>query len=152
MNISKQILLLEKLLGKKVILESSSEFFTEEGEGQLSDKSLQIFSEFLDYCFNRLEIINIPEIRLVLKRTGEMSTGECSNNGTLVEVYTKNRHIVDVCRSVAHELKHVEQIQEDRMIVDKEDSATSPSEVEATVFAATIMRDFEKKHPEIYEE
>lgn len=150
MNLSKQIILLEKLTGKKVILEPTLSI--EEGEGQLSEQDLDMLKKFISYCLDRLDIHEMPVIQLTVKRAEGSTTGGYVPNDNFIVTYTKGRHILDVSRTIAHELKHVDQVQNDRLEVDDEDSAESPSEIEATVFAAKIMRDFSKEFPEIYRE
>lgn len=153
----KEKILLEKLTKRKLLLkENNSDYnfqiIIDKGDGQLSMEDIKLFIEFLSYCYKNLEIHESPEIQLVLSRNKGMTSGGYLPEDNLVITYIKHRHIIDICRSVAHELKHADQCQNDRLEIDEEDSARCPSEVEATVFGAKMMREFSKLHPEIYRE
>lgn len=153
MNLSKQILLLEKLTGRKVIIEEVEPTYSiEEGEGQLSPEDLDMLKKLVDFALERLKVYELPVIELTVKRVEGTTTGGYIPDENLVLTYVKNRHVIDVGRSVVHELMHADQVQNDRLEVDDEDSAESPSEVEATVFAAKVMRDFAKENPQLYKE
>jgi len=141
---------LEKLTNRKVKLELP--LTIEEGEGQLSESDLDILRQFINYCLDNLKIKKIPVIELTIHREEDTTTGGYYPDENFIVTYTKNRHIIDVCRSIGHELMHADQVENDRLDVDGEDSAECPSEIEATVFAAKMMREFSKKHPEIYKE
>lgn len=131
---------------KKYLLE------IEQGEGQLSQEDISLFKIFIEYCYNNLKIIEPPLISLLIKRPEDITTGGYDMNDNHVLSYTKHRHIIDICRSVSHELMHADQVQNNRLEVDDEDSVMCPSEQEATVFAAKMMREFSKLYPEIYRE
>ena len=124
----------------------------EKGEGQLNEEDINLFKVFINYCYDNLKIVDPPLISLLVTRPVDITTGGYDIENNQVLSYTKNRHIIDICRSVSHELMHTDQVQNDRLEVDDEDSAMCPSEQEATVFAAKMMREFSKLHPEIYRE
>ena len=64
---------------------------------------------------------------------------------------TKDRAIMDIMRSVAHELVHHCQNQNGQLTGDVEEGADgSPIENEANAKAGEIMRVFGKQNPEIY--
>jgi hypothetical protein len=57
---------------------------------------------------------------------------------------------MDVCRTLAHELVHYKQ-DLDKQLEDDDAGATgSPQENEANAEAAVIMRNWGKKHPELF--
>lgn len=144
-------ILLEKVTGgQKFVTETV--YTIEEGEGEMSQEDVELLKVFVDYCLDRLEVTDVPVIELLIKRKDGITSGGYDINDNMVFAYVKNRHILDICRSIAHELKHAEQVENDRLDVDGEDSATCPSEIEATVFAAKTMREFLKEHPETYRE
>jgi hypothetical protein len=77
-------------------------------------------------------------------------TGAYSNGDNTLWVYTGNRNLVDIMRTVAHELVHRRQDVEDRV----EGVTTGPGhplEQEADVVAGTLMKLYAKKFPEIIE-
>jgi hypothetical protein len=80
-----------------------------------------------------------------------MVTTAYYNLDGFVKVYVKDRAIIDVCRSIAHELVHHKQNIEDRLNdvqADGEDG--SPIENEANAVAGIIIRKYGKLHPELY--
>jgi Zn-dependent peptidase ImmA (M78 family) len=80
-----------------------------------------------------------------------VTTASYGNNK--VKIYAKDRAIVDIMRSIAHELTHLKQDVEGRLNDknhDKDNSAGSPIENEANATAGTIMRKFGEEYPEIY--
>ena len=69
-----------------------------------------------------------------------------------LKVYVKNRAIIDVCRSIAHELVHHKQ-NIDCAFEGAEDPGADGSEFEneANAVAGVIIRKWGKLHPEIYD-
>jgi hypothetical protein len=89
---------------------------------------------------------------LAFKRTPELKTTAYYNLDGHLCVYAKNRAIIDVCRSIAHELVHHSQNLEGRLIdAIKDGEDGSPIENEANAVAGVIIRKYGKLHPEIYE-
>ena len=85
------------------------------------------------------------------KRDGELATfAHYDLSSGEICVYVKDRHIGDIMRSVAHELKHVEQHLKGVLNADSGNDG-SPHENEANSFAGIMMRKFGKDFPEIYE-
>lgn len=64
-------------------------------------------------------------------------------------VYVGNRNLVDILRTIAHELQHVKQDQENRIRVHSPPG--SKLEVEADAVAGYLMKLYGKLHPEIFE-
>jgi hypothetical protein len=77
-------------------------------------------------------------------------TGAYSNGDNTLWVYTGNRNLVDIMRTVAHELVHRRQDVEDR-VEGVETGPGHPLEQEADVVAGTLMKLYAKKFPEIIE-
>jgi Zn-dependent peptidase ImmA (M78 family) len=69
----------------------------------------------------------------------------------LSKVYVKDRAVMDVCRSIAHELVHHKQNLENR-ISDHINDGGDGSEIEneANAVAGVIIRKWGKLHPELY--
>ena len=70
-----------------------------------------------------------------------------------VMVMSKNRHPMDIFRSVAHELVHHKQNEEGRIGKDvaREGATGSDIENEANAVAGVLLRKFGRNNPEIYE-
>jgi ParB-like chromosome segregation protein Spo0J len=80
-----------------------------------------------------------------LKTTASYNTGNHH-----VHVYCKGRHVVDILRSIAHELMHMKQNLDGRLNDNSGDDG-SPEENEAHSFAGLMIRKFGKEKPSIYE-
>jgi hypothetical protein len=68
-----------------------------------------------------------------------------------IKIYAKNRAIIDICRSICHELVHHKQNLEGRLVDAVQDGEDgSEIENEANAVAGVIIRKWGKQHPEIY--
>ena len=109
--------------------------------------------EFVQWAGRILHIKNIPQIELSQDtkdaqdnhHTGRHVAGEDS-----IWVYAKNRNLVDILRTVFHELTHVRQGELD-MIKPGDSYPGSPIEAEADVMAGKYIKIFGKAHPEIFQ-
>lgn len=113
----------------------------------------QIINEFVDFASEALEIEQKPKIVYVTENswaTDRRSFGEYRNNEKDIHVYVTNRNMADVLRTLGHELVHHKQ--NELGMLDK-DSGDTGSDIEndANAKAGVIMRNFGKKHKEIYE-
>ena len=59
---------------------------------------------------------------------------------------------MDVCRTLAHELVHYSQDLKNELEDDNAGATGSPQENEANAEAAVIMRNWGKKHPNLFAE
>ena len=106
---------------------------------------------FVDYCCDYLGIEEQPKIRYKQpSEQGEQpSFAAYSPHNKEVIIMTKNRHPMDVFRSVAHELVHHKQNEDGRLGQDiaKEGSTGSDIENEANSEAGKVMRYFGRDNP-----
>lgn len=108
--------------------------------------------EFTEWCCMMLDIKNIPPINLIPDL--EFSKRECSFGGydpanNIIHLAIHGRHIVDTLRTLAHELVHCKQNESSGLSL--EDGRTgSYVENEANAMAGMIMREYGKRHPELY--
>ena len=108
-----------------------------------SDES--ILKDFIDFCSKELKLEQLPTIKLrkdpqwpVVHKT----FGRYINDRHLLEVAWGHRHIMDVLRTVAHELTHRHQHERDGDRVDNTAGETgSPWGNEANARAGILMRD-----------
>lgn len=111
-------------------------------------------TDFINFAKEFLGIDNDIKVGLAFERTPDLTTTayyDYSGDG-FIKVYVKNRAIIDICRSIAHELVHHKQYLEGRLldaIKDGEDG--SPIENEANAVAGVIIRKWGKLHPSIYQ-
>jgi hypothetical protein len=111
------------------------------------DKSLQ---SFIDYTCEKLGIKDKPHIQYKDdKGEGQPSFGGYAPHSKTLMVYTKNRHPMDIFRTVAHELMHHKQNEDGRLgkNVAKEGATGSKIENEANSEAGKVMRYFGKDNP-----
>lgn len=111
----------------------------------------QIF-KFYKYCCDLLEIETLPQLIPVtdpdfLKT--HTSFGCYSPSEKLISVYISNRHLVDVLRTLAHELVHHKQ-NEFQQLTNESGETGSDIENEANAVAAMIMRNYGRENPLIY--
>ena len=115
------------------------------------ETDLRAVADFVNFAKEFLSISDDIKIELAFEKTPDLKTTAYYNtNGHLV-VYAKDRAIVDICRSIAHELVHHKQNLKGRLvntIKDGEDG--SPIENEANAVAGIIIRKYGKIKPEIY--
>ena len=114
----------------------------------------EILKDFIGFCVAELKIESMPTIKLrrdpqwpVVHKT----FGRYINDQDLLEVAWGHRHIMDVLRTVAHELTHRHQHERDgsRMGPDAGETG-SPYENEANARAGILMRDYARLHPEYF--
>lgn len=108
-------------------------------------------NEFVKFCKAELGIKTLPKIRL-LKAIGSSehpTFGLFDPNTNTIKVAYEGRHVMDVLRTLAHELTHHKQREENRI---KPDSGETGSEIEneANAQAGVLMRDFADQNPELF--
>ena len=93
-----------------------------------------------------LGITTVPPIRIIYNNDAILGTafGLFTDK---IQVVAKNRHPVDVMRTLAHELVHWQQICDNRIM---DGSTGSDIENEANAIAGIIMRLFAEAHPEYF--
>jgi len=114
----------------------------------------EILKDFIDFCFKELKLKQMPTIKL--RKDPEWSVrnktfGRYINNQHLLEVAWGHRHIMDVLRTVAHELTHKHQHERDGQRMGPTAGETgSPWENEANARAGILMRDYARLHPDYF--
>ena len=123
------------------------EFLTEEKKKKLID--------FVKYCKKELGLKTVPTISIQNGR-GELKTTanyDYTKEKKIVKVNAKNRALVDVMRSIAHELVHHRQWEQGKLKNSIDDGADgSDIENEAHSGAGLIMRKYGKIDDSIYDE
>lgn len=106
--------------------------------------------DFLRFTCKELKIYSIPQIKFLeepIKSKESISFAAYRPHSKQILIYTKNRHILDVFRSLAHEMVHYSQ----NLKHDNLDGRTgSPHENEANAKAGQIMRKYNKLHAELF--
>jgi hypothetical protein len=120
-------------------------------EGLAHDRAEQIIEKFVDFCQEHLGIDELPEINLITgadRSVENKSFGGYGNRN--INVSISNRHIMDVCRTLAHELVHFKQDIGGELEGDNPGATGSPQENEANAQAAVIMRNWGKRYPRLF--
>ena len=115
-----------------------------------SEEQVALLNEFVGFAADFLGIKK-PKVVLQYRRDGLTTTAAYADGK--IHVYAKERAIVDIMRSIAHEMTHLKQDLEKRLEKknhETNNAAGSPIENEANAKAGEIMRKFGETHPEIY--
>jgi hypothetical protein len=112
----------------------------------------ELVQKFIEFVVDNLSIDGEANVELTDKKDDIRTSAVYNNKTELARVYIKNRAVVDICRSIAHELVHHKQNQRG----DLKDNPTagddgSPEENEENAKAGELIRIFGRQNPEIYE-
>jgi Zn-dependent peptidase ImmA (M78 family) len=116
-------------------------------------EKVNIIEKFILFVEEYLEIEELPVIRFVNDRqwaTKFHSFGRYRNANKDIMVYLKERNLADILRTLGHELVHHKQ-NELGMLDATSGKTGSEIENQANATAGIMMRDFGKKHEQIYE-
>jgi len=112
----------------------------------------KILLSFIEFAARDLELDSLPEFDFKFDtKTSIEHKSFGGYGGEHIRITVKNRHIMDVCRTLAHELVHYSQDLKKELEDDGAGATGSPQENEANARAAVIMRNWGKKHPEYFE-
>ena len=110
----------------------------------------QTVEHFVQFVARDLGLRDEPEIEFSAKKKNESdhNTGWYSPDTNTIWVYTGNRNLIDILRTVAHELRHRMQGQDDR--IDSDGTYPGhPLEQEADAYAGYIVKVYGEKYPHI---
>jgi len=122
-------------------------------EGMNKRDTFAILHDFVKFAAEHLELDSLPKFDFVFdsKRSVEhKSFGGYQPGNEHITITVKNRHIMDVCRTLAHELVHYSQDLKKELEDDEAGATGSPQENEANARAAVIMRNFGKANPDMF--
>jgi len=123
-------------------------------EGLTKKDTFDILHNFVRFAAEHLELDSLPKFDFVFdsKRSVEhKSFGGYAPGDEHITITVKNRHVMDVCRTLAHELVHYKQDLNKELEDPEAGSTGSPQENDANAQAAIILRNWGKKHPELFE-
>jgi hypothetical protein len=114
----------------------------------------QVLQPFIDSCVEYLGIEQAPKI--ILKRDPEWTRrngtfGQFDPETRSVTLAVSGRHVLDILRTLAHELTHARQDELATMPVDAGETG-SPYEDEANAMAGRIMRHWVDQYPEFFKD
>jgi hypothetical protein len=118
-----------------------------------SESDEQILRDFVRFCVDQLNIERMPRVKL--RRDPEWcrrnrTFGRYNDDEEMLEVAWGNRHIMDVLRTVAHELTHKHQHEREAVPADAGETG-SKYENEANAKAGILMRAWAQRHPGHFE-
>jgi len=123
-------------------------------EGMAKRDTYKILLDFIKFAAKHLELETLPKFDFVFdsKQSVERkSFGGYQPGAEHITITVKNRHINDICRTLAHELVHFKQDLNDELADDDAGSTGSPQENDANAQAAVIMRNWGKLHPNYFD-
>jgi len=114
-----------------------------------------LMGEFINFCADNLPIKGEFKVYVIddRKKHGISTTAAYHRGENLIKIYGKKRALVDILRSIAHELTHLMQ-DENNLLVGTIQDAGGPIEDEANAKAGELIKLFAKSDPgrkKIYE-
>ena len=111
----------------------------------LDKQTRALLVKFLKYAIGELELEDVEvKIRLLGKSPNEpITTGCYSPQNKTISTICDGRHMIDYCRTIAHELTHMKQDVDNR-INGNEQEIGGEIENEANVIAGIVMKKFIK--------
>ena len=132
--------------------ETNDDFKLHMDDGVTFDEHL--CREFIRFCLEHLKLKNSGNLIVVLSSDKEKfkTFAFYSIDTKVAAVYAVDRHILDVFRSLAHELVHYKQDVNNEIshehVSDQNDGVEIENDANST--AGIIMRKFGRLHPELY--
>ena len=129
----------------------TTRMFTSEDEHSNNKKIISTFAKFVA---KQVGIKKLPRIRVTSdpdwsSRNGTF--GHYDQNNQTLTISLANRHIMDVLRTMAHELVHAHQDSEHKLPAQAGKTG-SPYENEANAVAGRIMRRWAKQHGDMFDQ
>ena len=124
----------------------------------LSEKDVpaheEIIRDFIKYVRKEIGLKKLPKFKLHKDPQWSIknqSFGRYAVDTDTIDLSIGDRHIMDILRTLAHELQHRKQDEREQMPADA-GATGSPYENEAHVVAGVLMRNYADMHPEYFED
>ena len=119
----------------------------------LSDEHKTKLDEFVKFVKKQLDLKTLPTISVQGHRKDLKTTAnyDYTKENKIIKVYGKNRALVDVMRSIAHELVHHKQFEQGRLKVQPPDIG-GEIEDEANAKAGQYIKMYAKEDQTIYDD
>lgn len=116
-------------------------------------KILDMIKKFLPIAVKELDLQSLPAMKPVtsLAHGDHPSFGRFVNDTNTIEFAIEDRHPIDILRTLAHELVHCKQREDNRLKHDSGETG-SDEENEANARAGIIMRNFDDAYPGYFAE
>lgn len=104
-------------------------------------------SDFVDFIYDQLDLSDGVYVKIAADRekNGLKTTAFYRDADRYLCIYGKNRLGIDICRSIAHELVHKKQYEEDR-VPDNPQDVGGEIEDEANAVAGQLVKIYTKKY------
>jgi hypothetical protein len=119
----------------------------------LTDEKKELLDKFVLFVKEQLKLKTVPTIKIQNHRDGLKTTAnyDYTKENKIIKICAKNRALVDVCRSIAHEMVHHKQFEQGRLKVQPPDIG-GEIEDEANAKAGQFIKMYSKEDPNIYNE
>lgn len=119
----------------------------------LDDDKKEKLNNFVKFVKKELDLESVPTISIQNHRNGLKTTAsyDYTKENKIIKVCMKNRALVDVMRSVAHELVHHKQFEQGRLETPPPDIG-GEIEDEANAKAGQFIKMFSRVDESIYDE
>lgn len=120
-----------------------------DSELNYSAEKINLIKRFIGFCYKELGLKKECTIKLVWSREANKikTTAYWKEDEQLAAIYAFNRMLVDVMRSLAHELVHKQQFEQDKVELPVPDIG-GPIEDEANAMAGVLIKKFLNYDPE----
>jgi hypothetical protein len=120
-------------------------------EGLDRKNTYSILHKFVKFAAEHLDLKTLPKFEFKFDNQQSVENSSFGGyGGHHISISVGNRHIMDVCRTLAHELVHYKQDLNHELEGDNPGATGSPQENEANAEAAVIMRNWGKLHPKLF--
>ena len=119
----------------------------------LGEEKQKKLDDFVKFVKKELELKTVPSIKVQSNREGLKTTAnyDYTKENKLIKVYGKNRALVDIMRSIAHELVHHKQFEQGRLETRPPDIG-GEIEDEANAKAGQYIKMYSKIDETIYDD
>jgi hypothetical protein len=119
----------------------------------LTDENKNKLNEFVKFVKEELGIKKMPEIRIQYNRNEIKTTANYNYNlpEKVIKIYGKGRALVDIMRSLGHELNHHKQYEQGRLKIKPPDIG-GEIEDESNAVAGQLIKKFAKINDSIYDD
>jgi hypothetical protein len=120
----------------------------------LNDDNKKKLDSFVKFVKEQLEIKTVPTIKIQNNRDGLKTTAnyDYTKENKIIKVCSKGRALVDVMRSIAHEMVHHKQFEDGRLDGPQPPDIGGEIEDEANAKAGQYIKMYAKIDPTIYGE
>lgn len=108
--------------------------------------------DFIRFAVKELRVSRIPSIKILDSTVSNRESNSFAAyvpDSKVIILYTKHRHILDILRSLGHEMVHFRQDLEGKLAPGSGKTG-SEHENEANAVAGQMMRKYGKMHPELF--